>query len=75
MVYKIQDEWEIFQTEDKLKILLFDMKMVLESDIFELGALNPKDDLSIYFAGSENNAFDGKSELCKKKKKNIIYLK
>ena len=42
------------------------MKMVLESDIFELGALNPKDDLSIYFAGSENNAFDGKSELCNK---------
>lgn len=76
---RLEDEFEVYQTEGDLKQLMFDFRMLVESDLLGFKELSSKRNLNFYFSGIENFEFEDSSNIgtinIRKRNINISYLK
>ena len=60
---RLEDEFQVYQTEGDLKQLMFDFRMLIESDLLGFKELSSKRNLNFYFSGIENFEFDDASNI------------
>ncbi len=55
---RLEDEYQIYETEEELKQLMLDFKIMVDGDFLGFKELTSKRNLNLYFAGIENFDFE-----------------